>query len=112
MHGVNFVKNPKGKWYWKVPREGPDVLPLNRFDTYDEAKIDFMYFRSDLAKEWIEDLAASQADRSASELIIETKREKIHGAAPLAPRSGNRPDLPGALHLCDATVNPPPSASE
>ena len=79
MHSVNFVKNPKGKWYWRVPREGPDVLPLNRFDTYDEAKIDFMLFRSDLAKEWIEDLAASQADRSASELIIETQRERLHG---------------------------------
>ena len=74
-----FIQNDKGKWRWAIPREGPDVTPLNRFDSKEDAQLDFVELRNRLSRKWIRDLDAALADRSASELIIETKREKIRG---------------------------------
>ena len=74
-----FIQNDKGKWYWRIPREGPDVLPLNRFDSKEAATLDFLHLQRRLAMPWVKNRDAAVANVAASELIIETQRERLHG---------------------------------
>ena len=49
-----FIQNDKGKWRWIIPREGPDVTPLNRFDSKELATLDFLHLQRRLAMPWVE----------------------------------------------------------
>ena len=109
---ARFIQNDKGKWRWIIPREGPDVTPLNRFDSKEAATLDFLKLQRRLATPWVE-----QRDNIEKRMVAAHHRlAKGLDAHERLRRwllvSGNRPALPGALHRHVATVNQPPSASE
>ena len=66
-------------YYWVFPLPGRDLFSADAFKTEDEAWVHFKFVQKKMAARWIKDLDAALADRSASELIIETQRERIHG---------------------------------
>ena len=66
-------------YYWVLPLPGRDLFSTDAFKTEDEAWVHFKLVQKKMAVQWIKDLDAALADRSASELIIETQRERLHG---------------------------------
>ena len=64
-----FIQNDKGKWRWIIPREGPDVTPLNRFDTKEAATLDFLHLQRRLAMPWVEQ--RDECKQEVSDLHIE-----------------------------------------
>ena len=77
---AKYIQNDKGKWRWTIPREGPDVTPLNRFDSENEAIVDFLDLRRKLAAPWIKGWDASKQEGIELELERDSLRkyEKLY----------------------------------